>query len=50
MELVFMSACLQDLNTKTFKHKVGFKVKIFRQTNPVKEALFFKIKMSPILI
>ena len=36
--------------SNTFKRKLGPKVKISGKRNHMKEVLFFKIKMSPILI
>ena len=38
------------LPSYTFKQKIRFWSKTFKQTNPIKEALFFKIKMPLILI
>ena len=47
MRLVFTSACLQDYHRKA---QIRFWSKNFSQASPIKEALFFKIKVSPIPI
>ena len=49
MRLVFMSACLQDYHSKTFKHKLGCEVKISGKQTPSSKPFSSKLKCRQFL-